>query len=245
MLSVLVAVTGCARNSLTVQDQELVQAALKAESAQAQRTMLDLRAELQGLQKELGTARAAQARLEGELREAQRGLGETQRLVDTQREDLARTREERDRLTQAGRDFQGQLAELNRLRQQVATAAVGDQKRLQDLEAALERQAKEIAEIKKPTSKKPSGKSKVKPGSAGPALQNFKDRPERATQAVAMVSPSPPGMMRTVIVRRGDTLWALARQHGVTLAHLKTVNELGSDVIFPGQELVLPDQPLR
>jgi hypothetical protein len=132
-LLVAVAVTGCARNSLTGQDQELVQAALKADAAQSQRTMLDLRTELQVLQKDLGTSRIAQARLEGDLRDSQRRLAETQRLMETQRDELARTREERDRIANAGRDFQGQLAELSRLRQQVATAAVGDQKRLQEL----------------------------------------------------------------------------------------------------------------
>lgn len=242
MLSVMVAVSGCARNGLSGQDQEIVHSALKAESAQAQRTILDLRVELQGLQKELGTARAAQAHLEGDLREAHRRLSETQRISDAQREDLARTREERERLTQAGRDFQGQLAELNRLRQQVATAAVSDQKRLQDLEAALERQAKEIAELKKPTSQKPRGKAKPKPGNGGPALQNFKGGRERATPVVAMAPPSS-GQARTVIVRRGDTLWAFATQHRITVERMKALNGLVSDTIVPGQELILPDQP--
>jgi chromosome segregation ATPase len=205
LLAVLVAVTGCARTTLTAQDQELVQAALKAESAQTQRAMVDLRAEIQGLHKELGTARAAQARLEGELRESQRRLGDTQRVADAQREDLARTREERDRQAQTGRDFQGQLAELTRLRQQVATAAVGDQKRLQDLEAALERQAKEIAELRKSSPPKRSNRSKAKPGKSsaqGPAMQSLTGKPERATPVVAIVSPDP-SAIRTVMVHRG------------------------------------------
>lgn len=247
LLFVLAAVTGCARNGLTGQDQELVQAALKAESAQAQRTMVDLRTELQGLQKELGTSRVAQARLEGDLREAQRRLAETQRLMETQRDELTRTREERDRIANAGRDFQGQLAELSRLRQQVATAAVGDQKRLQDMEAALERQAKEIAEMKKPSRSKSPNRSKAKPdksGGQGPALQSFGGKNERLAPSVVMVSPSD-GLARTVIVRRGDTLWALAHQHGVTVGRLKAVNELVSNTIVPGQELVLPDRPSR
>jgi LysM repeat protein len=247
LLAIVMIVAGCGRGTLTAQDQELVQAALRAESAQNQRAMLDLRIEIQGLQKELGIARAAQARLEGELRESQRRLGDTQRVADAQREELARTREERDRQAQTGRDFQGQLAELTRLRQQVATAAVGDQKRLQDLEAALERQAKEIAELRKPSPPKRSSRSKAKPGQPsglGPAMQSLTGKPERATPVVAIVAPGP-SAIRMVMVQRGDTLWALARQHGVTVARLQAVNGLDSTLIVPGQELVLPDQPPR
>ncbi|HZC66998.1 MAG TPA: hypothetical protein VE201_00110, partial [Nitrospirales bacterium] len=83
-------VAGCAGPS--VRDFQMMQTALKAESLQAQRTITDLRTEMQGLQRELGAARAAQARLEGELREAQRRAQEAQRGVDAQREELVRTR---------------------------------------------------------------------------------------------------------------------------------------------------------
>lgn len=254
LLAILIIVAGCARNSLTGQgqDQELVQAALKAAAVQTQRTMLDLRTELQELQKELGISRIAQAYLEGELREAQRRLADTHRLLGTQREELARTREDRERLTQASRDFQGQLVELNHLRQQVATAVVGDQRRLQEMEAALERQAKEIAELKKPPQPKSPNRSKGKsdkPGGQGPALQSFSGKSERLAPSVVRVSPSggllPEGLMRAMIVQRGDTLWGLARQHGATVGSLKVLNELLSDVIVPGQELVFPDRPTR
>ncbi|TLY19215.1 MAG: LysM peptidoglycan-binding domain-containing protein [Nitrospirae bacterium] len=44
-----------------------------------------------------------------------------------------------------------------------------------------------------------------------------------------------------VIVERGDTLWALARKYRVRLADLMAVNNLTSDLIRPGQELILPE----
>ncbi|MEL6226093.1 MAG: peptidoglycan DD-metalloendopeptidase family protein [Pseudomonadota bacterium] len=44
----------------------------------------------------------------------------------------------------------------------------------------------------------------------------------------------------TIIVRSGDTLYGLARQNRVSVASLKAANGLTSNVIRPGQTLVLP-----
>ena len=41
-------------------------------------------------------------------------------------------------------------------------------------------------------------------------------------------------------VRRGDTLWSIARKHRVKVAELKQANSLGSSTIKPGQVLVIP-----
>ena len=226
-------VAGCAGPS--VRDLQVTQAALKAESLQAQRTVMDLRAEVQGVQRELGAARAAQARLEGELREAQCRAQEAQRAVEAQREELGRTREERDRLAAISREQQGQLVELGRLRQQVDEAG-RDQSRLQALELALDRQTKELAELKS-AMQKLSTRSKQQPGSARLALPIYKDVSDRpALSGESAVSAS-----RTVIVERGDTLWGLARKHRVRLSELMAVNDLTSDLIRPGQELILPE----
>jgi LysM repeat protein len=227
-------VAGCAGNP-SVRDLQLTQTVLKAESLQAQRTIADLRAELQGLQQELGAARAGQAHLDGELREAQRRAHEAQRAMEAQREELVRTREERDRLTALSRDLQGQMVELGRLRQQVGEAG-RDQSRLQALEQAIERHTKELADLKS-AMQKLSTRSKPKPASgtmAAPIYKEVADRPALAGESAGSSGS------RTVIVERGDTLWDLARRHRVRLADLMTVNNLTSDLIRPGQELILP-----
>jgi LysM repeat protein len=213
----------------------MMQAALKAESLQAQRTSMDLRAEMQGVQRELGAARAAQARLEGELREAQRRAQEAQRAVEAQREELVRTREERDRLAAISRELQGQLVELGRLRQQVGEAG-HDQSRLQALEQAIERHTKELAELKT-AMQKLSARSKQKPAGKRMAVPIYKDVSDRP----ALSGESAESASLTVIVERGDTLWDLARQHRVRLSELIEVNNLTSDLIRPGQELILPE----
>jgi len=42
------------------------------------------------------------------------------------------------------------------------------------------------------------------------------------------------------IVKRGDTLWEIARAHGVNLTTLKRANRLSSNQIYPGRRLLIP-----
>lgn len=41
-------------------------------------------------------------------------------------------------------------------------------------------------------------------------------------------------------VRRGDTLWGIARRHGVSVNRLRSLNELRSITIHPGEQLIVP-----
>jgi hypothetical protein len=41
-------------------------------------------------------------------------------------------------------------------------------------------------------------------------------------------------------VRRGDSLWTIARRHGTTVERLRSANRLASTRLQPGQELVIP-----
>jgi N-acetylmuramoyl-L-alanine amidase len=45
----------------------------------------------------------------------------------------------------------------------------------------------------------------------------------------------------TYQVQSGDTLWKIATKYGVPIAQLKSVNNRTSDVIYPGQNLVIPN----
>ena len=228
--------TGCAWTKTTARDVQVMEAANKAETIQSQRTILELRGEIHSLQRELGAARAAQARLEGALRESQRHVAEAQRQVDIQREELAKAREERDRMAQAGREAQGQLIELGRLRQQVADAE-RERDRLQVLESAVEKQAKDMADMKAAAQK---SAARIKP-----KLPNAELVVPPRVSLDRTISTGVPTMSspHTVIVQPGDTLWDLARKHRVNLLDLITINRLVSNRIMPGQELLLPDSP--
>jgi membrane-bound lytic murein transglycosylase D len=65
--------------------------------------------------------------------------------------------------------------------------------------------------------------------------------PRRDVAAAARDVPNPTveryGASATYTVRRGDTLGAIARRHGTTVAQLKRWNRMRNDVIRPGQRL--------
>ena len=270
--------TGCVRSGPSIHDYRVTQEALRAEVLQDRRTISDLQAQTQALQRELGTSRVIQGRLEGELRErdrhllelrgvvdfqreemakgredrdllvqagreslgqAERRLSEARQVVDLQREELAKAREEREQLVRAARDVKGQLTELGRLRQLVAEAG-RDKKRLLMLQAAMERQANEVAALRTVMQKSsPQFESSI------PSI------PEVATAMPLSAGSTQSGMggpdsdlagACTVTVQRGDTLWGLARKYRVSLEELMSVNGLVKDRIYPGQELILPDR---
>ncbi len=50
---------------------------------------------------------------------------------------------------------------------------------------------------------------------------------------------SPPDGPLTITVRRGDTLWALARRYGTSTGSLMAMNSLGSSVIRPGDRITV------
>lgn len=234
LIVALVVLGGCAGLQTTTHDLQVMETAARAEFQQAQRTILDLRAEIQVLQRELGTARAAQARTEGDWRETERRLRDAQHVVDLQREEMAQARAERERLTQAGRDMQGQLAEMGNLRQQVADAARG-QERIKTLEETVEKYAKEMADLKAAL-RRPATRSRQTPTSLGQIIPI----PAGPVNVALPVGGPATTSQRTILVQRGDTLWDLARKYQVNLLLLKALNDLKTDLIVPGQELILP-----
>lgn len=46
----------------------------------------------------------------------------------------------------------------------------------------------------------------------------------------------------TYRVRKGDSLWTIARRHGVSVARLRRANEMSGSRIKPGQVLAIPDE---
>lgn len=46
-------------------------------------------------------------------------------------------------------------------------------------------------------------------------------------------------------VRRGDSLWTIAREHGVSISELRSSNDLSNSRIYAGQVLRLPSQSQR
>jgi LysM repeat protein len=55
------------------------------------------------------------------------------------------------------------------------------------------------------------------------------------------VSGSAPTTSGNYTVKSGDTLWAIAQANGTSVSALKSANKLTSDMIHPGQSLVIPN----
>jgi membrane-bound lytic murein transglycosylase D len=68
-------------------------------------------------------------------------------------------------------------------------------------------------------------------------------RSGKATTRLASAAPAPATLAadgtRTVTVRSGDSLWTIARAHGVSTGELMTLNNLTSSVIHPGDRLTV------
>lgn len=71
-------------------------------------------------------------------------------------------------------------------------------------------------------------------GAASPRVAASEVRTSRGTPVAA-------GNGRTYQVRRGDSLWTIARRNNVTVDEIKSANALRSSRIVAGQVLVIPD----
>ena len=73
---------------------------------------------------------------------------------------------------------------------------------------------------------------------ATPTPSNVADAKARAAALVAAAKPK----AKTVTVKAGDTVWALASRHGVSVEQVLRLNKLkASSLIFPGQKLTLSE----
>ncbi|MGQ0812283.1 MAG: LysM peptidoglycan-binding domain-containing protein [Nitrospiraceae bacterium] len=216
-----------------VEDLQVTIDGLKTVIREAQRTLGELRGELEARRKELAEAQVARAQFEGKLREAERRLAEARHVVELQREELGASRTERERLSQSSRQLQGQLKQL--------------QKQLAQHSKLLQNKG-EVAPAAAPAR---GGKPPVTPvrvEKAALPIPTISSTPavprpsapsaENGSQSAAEQSDMPPP---TLVVKVGDTLWSLAQKHGVDLAELRALNNLSGDRILPGQALWLPE----
>lgn len=246
--------TACTTSSPSIKDYQMMQAVYKSESTKDQQTIAALRGELDRVQRDLQTVQNTRAALEAKVADAvrrfeqqrdelTRAKDERTQFAQTGRqlaEELARARDERSQFSQTARQMAQQLAELERVRQSLADVA-RDQTRLQSLEATLEKQTKELSELKAKRATAVASSKKAPKAATAPGLS-----PDAAMPSASPVPGTPGGApsastSRTIIVKPGDTLHSLARKHSVAVAQLKDLNQLDGDRILAGQPLVIPD----
>jgi LysM repeat protein/outer membrane murein-binding lipoprotein Lpp len=221
-----------------VVELELTTDTLKSSVREAQRTVADLRADLEARRRELAEAQVARAQLEGRVREAERRVIEARQVIELQREELAAARTERERVFRSSLQLQSQMKQLRKQRSKTGdlSSAQGAQEAIPLPSSGAVRKSQKAIQV--------------------PAQQNqpseFLETPQMvATPAAAMQVPADrepsSGVeqqktpMRHVSVKPGDTLWRIAQRNRVSVEYLRTFNQLADNRIVIGQALWLPD----
>jgi LysM repeat protein len=221
-----------------VSDLQLTADTLKTSLRDAQRTIAELRAEVESRRQELADVQIARAQLEGRLREAERRLVEARHVIELQREELAGSRSERERVAKSGAMLRSQMKQLQ-LQLSKLTKSAGEPRDTGMTSAGMS---------------SPRGRQSGVPPAmlddsltleesvgvvATPAIHR------RENSAVGGVPPAKPAMSRParVSVKPGDTLWSIGQRHRISVKRLMALNHLPDNHIQVGQALWLIEPP--
>lgn len=221
-----------------VVDLELTTDTLKSSIRDAQRTVAELRADLEARRRELAEAQVARAQLEGRVREAERRVIEARQVIELQREELAAARTERERVFRGSLQLQGQMKQLQKQHSRRGTSGPAND-------------AQEAAPLSSGGAMRKGQKAMQVPARRNHPSE-FQETPQMvATPAAVMQRPvtrEPSSEVeqqraptRQVTVKPGDTLWSISHKYRVNVEQLRTLNQLTDNRIVIGQALWLPD----
>jgi LysM repeat protein len=221
-----------------VVDLELTTDTLKASMRDAQRTVADLRADLEGRRRELAEVQVARAQLEGRVREAERRVVEARQVIELQREELAAARMERAHVSRSSLQMQSQLRQL-----QKQLSRMGKANAVPDGQEAVPLPSSDAVRKGQKALQVPAQRSQPSefPETPQMALTTGAVIPVRATRASLSGVEQPMAPPKHVFVKAGDTLWSIAQRYRVRLEQLRTLNQLTDNRIEIGQVLWLPD----
>ena len=214
-----------------VVDLELTTDTLKASVRDAQRTVAELRTDIEARRRELAEAQVARAQLEGRVREAERRVIEARQVIELQREELAAARTERERVSRSSLQLQGQM---KRLQKQLSKAGIsgpahdGQETAPLSSSGAMRKGQKAVpvpAQRNQPSEFLETPQVVATPANREPSSEVEEQRPPT----------------KHVSVKPGDTLWRIAQKYRVSVEHLRTINQLTDNNIVIGQALWLPD----
>jgi LysM repeat protein len=225
-----------------VVELELTTDTLKATVREAQRTVADLRADLEARRRELAEAQVARAQLEGRVREAERRVIEARQVIELQREELAAARTERERVFRSSLQLQSQMKQLRkqRAKTEALSSAQGAQEAIPLPSSGAVPKSQKAIQVPAQQNQ-PSEFLETPQMAAAPAAAMQVPADREPSSGVEQQKP----LMRHVSVKPGDTLWRIAQKNRVSVEYLRTFNQLADNRIVIGQALWLPDdQPM-
>ena len=192
--------------------------------------MTEALAEADDLRTAMAAERIKAAKQTAKLRTAQNQVSalrnreiEHVATIATLEKELSTVKTERDELQREVAELRAQTADVPQLLEMVTHVRVLETS-LEGLVSSIEKLSNETAQLKEQMNKQRTmaGRSQ-KPGSPGLTQRTF---PAKDTASI--------------VVKRGDSLWRLAHRYDTTVAALKTLNNLESDLILVGQLLEIP-----
>ena len=228
--------TGCGELEPLVEqesvDLQLTVDTLRTQVRDAQRTAMELRTEIEARRQELADAQVARAEMEGRLREAERRLVEARQVVELQREELVTARAERERVYRSRAPLKSGAKPRQKALAQPGNTAESAQDVASPVTGAMMRQQQNAQTVPSITGVSsgviPSTRAMVTPAT-------LQSESPVVDQASGYTTP-----IRHISVKPGDTLWSLARKHGISLTQLRSLNHLTGNLIIVGQALRIP-----
>lgn len=209
-------------------DLQLTVDTLKTAIRDSQRTIAELRAEVDSRRQELAELHIARAQFEGRVREAERRLSEARYVIELQREELAGSRSERERTARTGARLHGQLTHPQKQMAALTTSAGAGM-------AGTSSPKGQRTDLVSARGDQPDVIEDSEAAVSTPAVH----RPARA-----ILDEGPPTTNPVRIsVKRGDTLWSIAQRYQIPLKRLMAINGLTDSQIQAGQALWLAESP--
>lgn len=218
-------------------DLQLTVDTLKTQVRDAQRSLTELRAELDSRRQELADAQVARAQLEGRVREAERRVSEARHVIELQREELIAARTERERVFRSSSRLQNQLRQLQKKSPKSSNPATDEQDGIPaPTGASIRKGQKAVVVPSIPEAPRATAQAPRVLATPASLLQDI-DVPGRVDESQEAGSS-----IRRISVKPGDTLWSIARKHGVSLDRLRALNHLTDNQINAGQALLVPQK---
>jgi hypothetical protein len=225
-----------------VVELELTTDTLRASMRDAQRTVAELRADLEGRRRELAEAQVARAQLEGRVREAERRVLEARQVIELQREELAAARTERAQVSRSSLQLQSRLRQLQKqlARTGKSSPAPNGQEATPIPSSGAIRKDQKAMQVPAQQNRSPEF-----PEMSHAVTTSGAAMPVRAIREPSLRIERSMAPTKHVSVKPGDTLWSIAQKYRVQLEQLRTLNQLTDNRIVSGQALWLPDdQPM-